>query len=92
VKRAARDHLPRYYVYMTAVTIDLPDHVRDELAARAARRGRSLEQYLQEMASENASVPDPDEWWRQVRARARASGSTVTADDIVRTLREIRGE
>lgn len=79
-------------VAMTAITIDLPDEIRDELAARAARRGRSLEQYLREMLTENVAIPDPDEWWTQVRARARASGSTVTADDIVRTLREIRGE
>jgi plasmid stability protein len=35
---------------MVAITIrDIPDDVRDELAARAARSGKSLQEYLRGM-------------------------------------------
>ena len=68
---------------MTAITIDLPDDVRNELAARAARRGRSLEQYLRDMLTEDASVPDPDDWITQVRAHAVAGGASLRIEDVL---------
>jgi plasmid stability protein len=68
---------------MTAITIDLPDHVRDELAARAARRGRSLEQYVRETLTEDASVPDPEDWIAQVREHAEAGGAALRIEDLL---------
>lgn len=55
-----------------SVTVrDLPDDVRDELAARAARSGRSLQEYLRGELVELASRPDIDEAIATARARAR---------------------
>jgi plasmid stability protein len=68
---------------MTVITIDLPDDVRDELAARAARRGRSLEQYLRETLTEDASFPDPEDWIAQVRAHAEAGGAALRIEDVL---------
>lgn len=77
---------------MSAITIDIPDYMRDELAARAARSGQSLQEYLLDELKELVAPPTPDEWWAQVRERARGYDSSMTAEDIVSTLREIRGE
>jgi antitoxin FitA len=78
---------------MTAITIrNVPEHARDELAARAARSGRSLQEYLLGWLEELAATPDPDDWILRARERARASGSTATGEDILSALREIRGE
>ncbi|MGH9155532.1 MAG: FitA-like ribbon-helix-helix domain-containing protein [Acidimicrobiales bacterium] len=46
---------------MTSVTIgDVPDETRDELAARAAATGRSLQEYLRGKLIELAGRPDPE--------------------------------
>lgn len=67
-----------------AITIrNVPDEVRDELAARAARSGRSLQEYLAAQLAELASRPDVEEAVAAVRRRARASGRRLTASDIV---------
>jgi antitoxin FitA len=77
---------------MTAITIhDVPDHIRDELAARARRSRRSVQEYLLEWLGQGAATPDQDEWIRKARERARDSGSTATAEDVLSALREIRG-
>lgn len=75
---------------MTAITIrNVPDELRDELVARAERRGLSLEQYLlwglENMIEE--SGPDDDEsyeeWLDGVRARARETGADLTIEQIL---------
>ena len=69
---------------MTAITIrNVPDHVRDELAARAARSGRSLQEYLLGELQDLAAVPDPDDWLARVRATARARGADLTVAELV---------
>jgi len=40
---------------------DVPASVRQELAARAARAGRSLEDYVRSQLVEMASLPTPEE-------------------------------
>src|SRR5438477_91732 len=46
----------------TAITIrDVPDETKDELAARAARSGRSLQEYLRMRLIELATKPDAGE-------------------------------
>lgn len=73
---------------MVSVTIrNVPDEVRDELAARAARSGRSLQEYLVGRLVELAARPDLDAVVAQARARVHASGTTVAVDDIL-TARE----
>ena len=54
---------------MVAITIrDIPDDVRDELAVRAARTGKSLQEYLRGMLIDTASKPTVDEVLRRARA------------------------
>jgi antitoxin FitA len=78
---------------MTAITIrHVPTRVRDELAARAARSGMSLQEYLLRELTTIAETPDPDEWWARVRSRAENAGTELTADEILEAVREVRGE
>jgi plasmid stability protein len=69
---------------MVAVTIrDIPDAVRDELAARAARSGKSLQEYLRGMLIDTATKPSADEVLRRARARVAATGSRIDAATIL---------
>jgi len=78
---------------MTAITIrHVPESVRDELAARAARKGQSLQEYLLAELQRIVELPDPDEYWARIRSRAEASGTELTADEILDAVREVRGE
>ncbi|SOE03474.1 FitA-like ribbon-helix-helix domain-containing protein [Blastococcus haudaquaticus] len=67
-----------------SVTIrDVPDATRDELAARAARAGQSLQEYLRAQLVELARRPSPDALWDRVQHRVLATGSRLPADGIV---------
>jgi plasmid stability protein len=67
-----------------AITIrNVPEPVRDELAARAARSGRSLQEYLLAELTAAAERPAPEDVLRRARDRARALPQQVTADDIL---------
>jgi plasmid stability protein len=69
---------------MVAITVrDVPDDVRDELAARAARAGQSLQEYLRSLLVATADKPTPDEVLARARARVVATGVLVGADDIL---------
>lgn len=69
---------------MPAITIrNVPDDVRDTLASRAARSGRSLQEYLFAQLAELASRPDVSEAVAAVRERARTAGRVIDPDDIV---------
>lgn len=69
---------------MVAITIrDVPDDVRDELAVRAARNGKSLQEYLRGMLIETAAKPTVNEVLRRARARVEATGSRVDATTIL---------
>ena len=67
-----------------AITVrDVPTEVRDELAARAARAGQSLQEYLKSLLAEHASRPTADDVLARARARVAATGSRVSAVDIL---------
>jgi len=69
---------------MTSITIrDVPDQVRDELAARARLSGRSLQEYLQAELAELARRPDPNVLLAQARERTRRTGSRLSASKIL---------
>lgn len=69
---------------MPSITIrDVPAEARDELAARAARTGRSLQEYLRGQLIELASRPDSEQLIERVRERKRHTGTTLTVDEIV---------
>jgi len=58
-----------------ALTIrNVPESVRDELAARAARSGRSLQEYLAAQLSELAARPTVEDVLARARSRAIAGG------------------
>jgi plasmid stability protein len=69
---------------MAAITVrNVPDHVRDELAARAARSGRSLQEYLLSQFVEMASQPSLDEVISRARARVAATRTRLNPADIL---------
>jgi plasmid stability protein len=75
----------------TSITIrDVPDDTRDELAARAALTGRSLQEYLRSRLVELARQPEAETVVARIRARKSATGSTLPADRILAYLDEDR--
>ena len=75
----------------TVISIrNVPDAVRDELAARAARSGRSLQEYVRGALIDLASRPDPAVLMSEVRARTATLGTSLPAEDIVALLDEAR--
>jgi plasmid stability protein len=67
-----------------AITVrDVPDDVRDELAARAARAHQSLQEYLRSMLIDSASRPPVGDVIARARARVEVTGSTVSAASIL---------
>ena len=68
----------------TSITIrDVPDETRDELAARAALSGRSLQEYLRARLVELARQPDAEALVQRIQARKAATGSSLPADRIL---------
>jgi plasmid stability protein len=62
---------------------DVPDETRDELAARAARAGQSLQEYVRTQLNELARRPSPMDLWDRVEHRLRATGSALAAQEIL---------
>lgn len=70
---------------MASVTIrDVPDDTRDELAARAAVTGKSLQEYLRAELIELARRPSPEVLIARIRERKRVTGSRLSDDQILR--------
>ena len=68
----------------SAITVrDIPDDARDELAARAARSGRSLQEYLRARLIDMAATPDVEEVLDRIRERKRATGTRLSARKIL---------
>ena len=71
-------------VVPVSITIrDVPDEVRDELAARAARSGQSLQEYMRAMLVESAARPPLADVIARARQRVEATGSRVDAQTIL---------
>ncbi|MGI8522973.1 MAG: FitA-like ribbon-helix-helix domain-containing protein [Nocardioides sp.] len=69
---------------MVSITIrDVPQETRNELAARAARGGRSLQEYLRSQLVELAARPDHAAVVARIRARAERDGVHVDVEDIL---------
>ena len=67
-----------------AITVrDVPDEVRDELAARAARAHQSLQEYLRSMLVDSAARPPVADVIARARARVRVTGAAVSAASIL---------
>ncbi len=69
---------------VTSITIrDVPDETRDELAARAALTGRSLQGYLRGRLVELARQPDAETLVERIRSRKAATASGLPAEKIL---------
>lgn len=65
-----------------AITVrNVPEEVRDELAARAARSGRSLQEYLLTHLTQVASRPSFEDTIGRARERAKLTGTRL--DSVV---------
>ena len=68
----------------TSITVhDIPDETRNELAARAALTGRSLEEYLRAKLIELARQPDAEALVVRIQARKAAQSATLSAGEIL---------
>lgn len=76
---------------MPAMTIrDVPDTTRDVLAARAARNGQSLQEYLRTMLIELASQADIGELVANVRERKASTDADLAPEEILEHLNSDR--
>lgn len=62
---------------------DVPEHVRDELASRAARQGKSMQEYLRSELQRIADRPSVETWLESVRERKDAAATRVGASTII---------
>lgn len=62
---------------------DVPKAVRDELASRAAREGKSMQEFLRQAMETLASKPSPEQWVAAVRQRKALSDIRLSAEAIV---------
>jgi plasmid stability protein len=69
---------------------NIPDEVADELSARARASGRSLQSFLAQLLSREASLPDTARALRQVRDEARREGAAVDNRELLSILNEER--
>jgi len=69
---------------MPSITIrNVPPDVRDALAVRAARAGQSLQEHLRGELIEIASRPLVADLVHRARARARATESYLSVEEIL---------
>jgi len=69
---------------MPSITVrDVPDATRDELAARAARSGRSLQEFLRSELIDLAKRPDPGALAERIAERKRRTASSLPTDMIL---------
>ena len=61
----------------------VPRETRDELAARAARTGRSLQEYLRAQLIELARRPEPEVVLARIRERKASTTSRVSRKRIL---------
>lgn len=69
---------------MPSITIrNVPEDVRNELAARAARSGRSLQEYLLAELEALAERPDRELLMRRIRENVERYGVSLSAEEIL---------
>ena len=83
-QRAALCMKCSYYAAMPAITVrNVSQTTRDELAARAAIRGQSLQEYLSAALESMAAKPDLDQLLQTIRSRKAATGTSISAQTIL---------
>ncbi len=72
---------------MPSITVrNVPQETRDELAARAARSGRSLQEYLRAELVRLADYPDQETLMASVRERKQRTATRLAAEEILASL------
>jgi plasmid stability protein len=61
----------------------VPDEVSEELAARAALTGRSLQEYLRARLVDLVCRPDAEVWVAKVRVRKDATRSAISVEQVL---------
>ena len=64
---------------------DVSEKARDELAARAASQGKSMQEFLRAELERLAARPSVDTWLQQVARRKRAAQSRVSSGQILKS-------
>jgi plasmid stability protein len=64
---------------------DVPEKVRDELAARAALQGKSMQEFLHAELRRMVARPSIDTWLQQVRKRKRATQRRVSIEEVLKS-------
>ncbi|MGC4110771.1 MAG: antitoxin [Nocardioides sp.] len=76
---------------MVSITIrDVPQQTRNELAARAARSGQSLQEYLRAQLERWAGRPDHAEVIARIRRRVETDGIHLSTEEILDAIHEGR--
>ena len=57
--------------------------VRDELAARAARKGQSMQEFLRNELERIAALPTAEELLDKIRQRKGATGTRLEPSDVL---------
>ena len=65
------------------VITEVPEEIRDRLAARAKAQNKSMEEFLRQEMELIAHKTPMDEWLREVEAQKAASPVSVTAEEIL---------
>lgn len=63
---------------------DVREEVRDELASRAARERKSMQEYLREELERLAARPSMHAWLEGVRERKRSADRRVSGKQILK--------
>ena len=63
---------------------DVPENVRDELAARAALQGKSMQEFLRGELERMAARPTVGAWLGEIRKRKNVAQTRVSAKKILR--------
>jgi antitoxin FitA len=62
---------------------DVPSAVRDELAARAALQGKSMQEYLRAELERLAARPPIEKVLERIRERKANSGTRLSSEEIL---------
>ena len=63
---------------------NVPEDVRDELAARAALKRQSMQEFLCDELERIASRPSIETWLNDVRVRKEATGTRIPPSEILK--------
>lgn len=85
--RALAEHMRCLHYACMAIQItirDVPEKVRDELSARAALQGKSMQEFLRSELERLAARPSIDAWLDEVRKRKNAAQTRVSSKEVLR--------